>query len=411
MPALNICFKLHLPWQLNDYTAGSVGTATDYFNTAADGMILDQLADECYLPANAIIANLVAQHQGKFKINFSISGTALQLLQEHRPDVIDSFRQLAATGCIEFLAETYYNSLSWLYSKKEFRRQVEMHSELVQSLFSMQPAVLRNTELVYNNEMAAFAQEMGFKGIWCEGIDHLLRGRSPNQLYAAPGAPVMGLLLRNAALSDDIAFRFDEPQWSGYPLTAGKYAAWIHTHVQADNINLLMDYETFGLHKKKSTGIFEFLENLPGEILSKRDWIFSTSSEIVEKLIPAAVYDVAQTISWCDKEIECCVWCENAMQNNMLKKIYSLEYMAHKTSCPNMLQYWGLLQSADHFYYMSDKGRTMHDAYQNRNPFASAEEAYQNYLNIITDFEIKLIEQELLAYKNLTPHLKHSTLY
>ena len=411
MPSVTICFKIHLPLQLSNYAAGSVGMGANYFNPAADRKLLNQLADACYLPANEIVTSLIRQHEGKFKLSYSISGTALQLLQAYRPDVIKSFSKLAATGCIEFLAETFYNSLSWLYSKNEFIRQVEMHTALIRELFSTEPAVLRNTELIYNNEMAQFALQLGFKGVWCEGVEKILMGRSPNHVYAAPGTGDIGLLLRNAGLSDDIAFRFNELQWNEYPLTADKYARWIHTHSGADNINLLMDYETFGVHKKKETGIFAFLENLPAEILKNTGWLFSKPSEVLNNYTPVDVYDTAQTISWYDKEIECCVWYENTMQNNMLKKIYSLENMVHKSNCKNMLQDWGQLQSADHFYYMSDKGRATHDAYQNRNPFVSVEDAYKNYVNIITDFEIKLIEQQLSAYKEATPHFKHSTLY
>lgn len=411
MPALNLCCKVHLPWQLNNYAAGSVGTGAHYFDIAANRVLLDQLADECYLPANEMIEILIQQHKGGFKLSFSISGTALQLLQAYRPDVIASFRSLIATGCVELLAETYYNSLSWLYSKNEYRRQVDMHTALISELFSFEPQVLRNTELIYNNELAQFAEARGFKGVWCEGVEKILRGRSPNHVYAAPGTANTGLLVRNAALSDDIAFRFNEPQWNEHPLTADKYAGWIHKHTGTDNINLLLDYETFGIHKKKETGIFAFLENLPAALLKDKSWYFATASEVLNNCTPVDVYDVPQTISWCDKEIECCVWCENTMQNNMLKKIYSLEHMVRKTGCKDMLEYWGQLQSADHFYYMSEKGRATQDAYQNRNPFTSAEAAHRNYVNIITDFEITLIEQGLLAYKEQTPHLKHTTLY
>lgn len=411
MRALNLCFKVHLPKALNNYTASNIGKANSYFNPVADQLLVDQLADDCYLPANAIVASMIAKQKGRFRLSFSISGTALEILQAYRPDVIDSFRELAETGCVEFLGETYYNSLCWLYSKKEFTRQLKMHADLVKDIFGVETRVLRNTELIYSNEMASVAHQLGFKGICCEGIGRLLNGRSPNHVFSAPGEELVRLLPRNAALSDDIAFRFGEVNWERHPLTAEKYAGWIHEHTTADTIHLLMDYETFGLHKKRSTGIFDFLENLGPAILQNEEWQFSLPSEIIAECEPIAVYDVPKTISWGDKEIECCVWCENSMQNNMLRKIYSLEKMVHKTQDEQMLEEWGQLQSADHFYFMSNQGRTMHDAYQHRNPFASAEAAHKNYVNIITDFEIRLIEHGLLAYKEAGHHIHYGTLY
>lgn len=411
MRALNLCFKIHLPKALNNYDAGSIGKADSYFNPRADQMLVDQLAELCYLPANEIVASMIAKHKGRFKLSYSISGTALEILCSYRPDVIESFRELAATGCIEFLGETYYNSLCWLYSKKEFARQLQMHAELVKDLFDMETTVLRNTELIYCNEMASVAHGLGFKAIWCEGIGKFLNGRSPNHVFRAPGETPLALLPRNAGLSDDIAFRFDQQDWEEHPLTAEKYAGWIHAHTRAETIHLLMDYETFGLYKTRNTGIFDFLENLAPAILQNEDWRFALPSEIIASFEPTAVYDVPTTISWGDKEIECCVWCENSMQNNMLRKIYSLEKMVHKTRNEQMLEEWGQLQSADHFYFMSNKGRTMHDAYLHRNPFSSAESAHKNYVNIITDFEIRLIEHGLHAFKETEQHLHYGTLY
>jgi alpha-amylase len=408
MPTLSLSFKVHIPFRLNDYATGNTG---EYFNNDAAKNMIDKLSDECYLPANQIILAAIQQQQGKFKLAFSISGSTIELLQLYRPDVIDSFRQLTETGCVELLAETYYNSLSWLYSKKEFQYQVEKHSTLIQKTFGLAPAVLRNTELIYNNDLARFAAGLGYKGILCEGLEKILQGRSPNHIYAAPGNGDFGLLLRNVSLSDDIAFRFDDEQWSEHPLTADKYASWIHSHTDASSINLFMDYETFGIHKKTGTGIFEFLENLPIEVMKDDNWNFTTPAETLKACYPKDIYDVPETISWKDKEIECCVWCENTMQNNMLKKIYSLENMLQKNGTSTDRLCWGHLQSADHFYYMSDAGRMAHDAYHAFNPFDSAEAAYKNYLQIITGFEIKLIEHGLAKFNGEHHYLKNTSLY
>jgi len=411
MPTLTCCFKVHTPYRLNGYTAGSIGSTDDYFNLADNKAIVSQLAEECYLPANKIIEAAIKKQEGKFRLAYSISGTTIELLQQHRPDVLASFQRLVDTGCVELMAETFYNSLSWLHSKKEFQRQVKQHTALVEKVFGVTPVVLRNTELIYNNELAKFAACMGYKGMLCEGLGKILKGRTPNQIYAAPENEDFGLLLRNVNLSDDIAFRFDDAQWSEHPLTAEKYASWIHSHAEGDNINLFMDYETFGIHKKTACGIFGFLEELPEAILANNSWHFTTPGELLQTGYPVGIYDTPQTISWKDKDIDCCVWCENSMQNNMLKKIYSIENLLEKDGCEDALKCWGSLQSADHFYYMSDAGRAVNDAYHVFNPFPSAAAAYKNYLNIVTDFEIKLIRRSLQKIKTNHYHIHHSTLY
>jgi alpha-amylase len=411
MPSVSLYCKVHLPQVLNHYAPGNIGYGSGYFNNTADERAINHLADVCYLPANKIIQALVEKHEGKFKLAYSISGTALELLVRYRPDVIKSFQQLAQTGCVEFLAETYHNSLSWLHSKKEFQHQVEKHAALIKELFAVAPVVFRNTELIYNNDMAAYIAAMGYKGIVCEGLERILEGRNPNQTYTAPSIKNLGILLRNVSLSDDIAFRFGSMHWNEHPLTAEKYAGWIHAHEDACNINILLDYETFGIHKKQDSGIFDFLENLPAAILRNEDWKFTMPSEALNECSAKDDYNIEETISWKDKEIECCVWCENTRQNNMLKKIYSLENMVHKNGTEAEINQWRQLQSADYFYYMSGERRTADDAYQYLNPFGSAEEAYQNYVNIITDFEIRLIEKGLSKFKDENHHTINTSLY
>jgi alpha-amylase len=400
MPSVSLSFKLHIPYRLQRLNPGSIGSSSDYFDAAANKAAVNKLSDECYLPANKILSSLIKEHEGKFKIAFSISGTAIELLSEYRPDVIKSFKQLANTGYADFFSETYHNSLSWLYSKNEFQRQILKHDELVKEMFGVQPAVFRNTELIYNNELAKFIAGMGYKGIFCEGLQRILKGRTPNQTYASPGNGDFGVLLRNAPLSDDIAFRFGDPNWNEQPLTAAKYAGWLHRQKEnICNINLFFDYETIGIHKKADSGIFEFLEHLPAEIMKDKDWMFVSPAEALELCYPKDIYDVPKTISWEDKEKECCVWCENVMQNNTLRKIYSIETLVTRCNIPGAVERWGRLQSADHFYYMCNDGRASDDTYRILNPFTNAEEAYVNYKNAVTDFEIKLIQKGLSDIK------------
>lgn len=399
MPFVSLNFKVHIPYRLQKTGAESAGCCGKYFDDTANRVAVEKFAEESYLPANKILLSLFKKYDGKFKIGLSVSGTALELLQEYRPDVISSFKKLAGTGCVDFFSEPYYNSLSWLYSRKEFQRQVEMHHELISKVFAVEPTIFRNTELIYNNELVKFIAGMGYKGILCEGLDRILNGRTNNQTYAVPGNGDFGVLLRNVRLSDDIAFRFDDPNWNERPLTADKYAGWLHNLNDACNVNLFFDYETFGIHKKADTGIFSFLEHLPGEVLKNEEWKFVTPSEAIDNCYPKDIYDVPLTISWEDKERECCVWSDNMMQNNMLRKIYSIESMVRRSKMPGAMECWGRLQSADHFYYMCENGRLVNDTYQSMNPFSCAMEAYENYRNVVADFEIKLIQRGLADIK------------
>lgn len=399
MVSVCLYFKVHQPYRLKKYESKDIDACHCYEDKEADRESIHHLADNCCLTANEIIYQQIIQHKRKFKISFSISGLVLELLQQYRPDVIESFKKLAATGCVEFLSETYYHSLSSMYSPAEFQRQITKHAELINNLFGLQPTVFRNTELIHNNRIALLVSELGLKGILCEGVERILRGRSCNQLYAVPGNGEMRLLLRNATLSDDIAFRFGDPNWSEHPLTAEKFADWLHQHpANTEVINLFMDYETFGIHKQEESGIFEFLESLPSAVLSNTDFTFSTPSEVLEEKFPKDVYDVTKTISWEDRSNANCVWCENVMQNNTLKKIYSIEKLVSQSVDERAMNIWGRLQSADYFYYMAEDSRQQ-NAGKYFNPHDTPHEVFQHYTNIVADFEISLIKKEIEAKK------------
>lgn len=399
MVSVCLYFKVHQPYRLKKYEAKDIDACHCYEDKEADNESIHHLADNCCLPANEIIYQQIIQHKYKFKISFSISGLALELFQQYRPDVIESFKKLAATGCVEFLAETYYHSLSALYSPAEFQRQITKHAELINDLFGIQPTVFRNTELIHNNRIALLVNELGLKGILCEGVERILQGRTCNQLYAVPDNSELSLLLRNVTLSDDIAFRFGDPNWSEHPLTANKFAGWLHQHpADTEVINLFMDYETFGIHKKEDSGIFEFLESLPASVLSNDDFIFAIPSEVLEQKFPRDVYDVTKTISWEDRSNANCVWCENVMQNNTLKKIYSIEKLVSQSVDERAINIWGRLQSADYFYYMAEDSRQQ-NAGKYVNPHATPREVFQHYTNIVADFEISLIKKEIEAKK------------
>ena len=400
MPSLCLYLGVHIPYRLQRFSDNGVD-ATHTSGLGTNKMVVDQLAIDCYLPVNKILQELIEVHEGKFKIVFSISGTAIELLQTWRPDVFHSFQRLAGTGCVEFMAETYYNSLSWLHSRSEFKRQVQLHHNKIEEVFNLRPNVFRNSELIYCNDLAHFVAGMGYRGILCEGLETILKGRSSNHTYATPGNGDFGVLLRNTRLSDDIAFRFDDASWNEQPLTAEKFAGWVHAHDEKTcNLNLHFDYETFGIHKKRETGIFEFLQKLPGAILANESWLFKTASEVLDGCYPKDIFDAPQVISWQNKSAENCIWSENVMQHNSLHKVYNIEKLVQKSNCVKALDYWGRLQSADHFYLMSEQETANNAASNIGNPFQSAQEAYQQYKSNVTEFELHLIHQGLGSFKS-----------
>ncbi len=413
MPSVSLCFRVHQPYRLKQYEFNDIEMLHHYEDTAANEAAINAVSDECYLPANEIILAQIKKTAGKFKVAFSISGTVVELLQQYRPDVIASFKQLTETGSVEILAETYSNSLCWLHSKKEFATQVEKHGALIKKIFEVEPAVFRNTELIYSNELAKFIADLGYKGIFCEGLSKILKGRTANQTYATRCNGDFGVLLRNAELSNDIAFRFGATGWSQHPLTAQKFAAWLHAYNAEDtgNINLFFDYETFGIHKKGSTGIFKFLEHLPNELLAKHDFCFKTPAEVLDTYYPKDIYDVPDTISWEDKTNDCCLWGENVMQHNSIRKIYRLENMVLKSGDERIINIWRRLQAVDYFYFMCLQRRCEGDAYDLLNPFSSSKEAFQTYNTILTDFEIAVIKQGLAKNQHQFSNQIQSNLY
>jgi alpha-amylase len=404
MSFVTLSFRIHIPLRLRNYAPLDVEKSHSYFDEEATALQIDELSETCFLPATKLLLKLVKQQKGKFKTAFSISGITMELLEKYRPDVIQLFKKLFKTGCADIYAETYYHSLASMYAQQEFETQIKQHSKKAESLFGIKPSVFRNTELIHDNKLAATVQQLGLKGILCEGVSRLLKENNPNKLYAAPGIENLGLLLRNYRLSDDLAFHFDNENWIEHPLTAAKFASWIHAQTEhADVVNLFLDYATFGTHKKKESGIFQFLEELP-QAVANEQWQFETPSNVLSQLSPVHVYDASQPTSWKDKTEACCMWCENMMQNNMLHKIYRMEQLVAKTGNTKMIEVWRRLQCADYFFYMSAVDVTENS--NSTNPFCTPEDAYRNYYNIITDFEIQLIRKDIEDFKVKRPLLR-----
>ncbi len=395
MTAVCFYFQVHQPRRMKKYRIFDIGRDHEYFNDESESKlnnkkIIDKVAGKCYLPTNKLLLGLL-KNNPRFKISYSLSGIFLEQLEQYNPEVLHSFQDLVKTGQVEILGETYYHSLSFLYSKPEFDKQVKMHRAKVKELFGVTPKVFRNTELIYNNEVAKEAEKMGYIGILAEGADHILGWRSPNFLYKPKDTKKIKLLLKNYRLSDDIAFRFSSRAWSEYPLTAPKFAQWVSAvNGNGDIVNLFMDYETFGEHQWEDTGIFEFMKHLPNEILKHPDNSFVTPSEAVQKFPEVAELDIPRYVSWADTERDLSAWLSNSIQKDAISKLYDLEHDILNSKDHKLIEDWRRLQTSDHFYYMCTKWFADGDVHKYFNPYESPYEAFITCMNILNDLQWRL---------------------
>jgi len=386
MPSVCLYFQVHQPCRLRRYSFFDVGQVHDYEDETENRRILDRVAEKCYLPAGALLLQLIEQYGGAFRVAFSLSGVLLDQMERRRPDVLESFQRLAATGCVEFLNETDSHSLAFLFSQREFRAQVLRHRERIRSLFGQEGRSFRHTELIYSDALAAAVEKMGYRTILAEGTEKILGRLSPNLVYRPAGCKKLKLLLRNYRLSDDVAFRFSDRNWADYPLTAAKYAHWLHRIRREEAVvNLFMDYETFGEHQWRETGIFAFLEALPGEILRHPDFRFQTPAEAAAAHEATREIACPGFISWADEERDTTAWLGNAMQQDAAGKLYALEADIRSRKDEGLLAIWRMLQTSDHLYYMCTKWFSDGDVHRYFNPYESPYEAYINYMNIIDD--------------------------
>ena len=381
--------------RVRKYRIFDVGQNSSYFNDESgtnldNKAIIKKVAHKCYLPANANLLENI-KNNPEFKVSFSISGVALEQFENYMPEVIDSFKALVDTGNVELLSETYHHSLSSIYSEEEFKSQVGLHRKKIHDLFGVTPTIFRNTELIYSNEIAKMVENMGYKGILAEGADHVLGWRSPAFVYKPTGTDNIKLLLKHYRLSDDIAFRFSQKSWEGWPLTAPKFADWVSSHNgNAETINLFMDYETFGEHQWEDTGIFEFLKYLPAEILKNPDNNFATPSEVIERYAAKEELDVPYYVSWADTERDLSAWIGNDLQKEALETIYALGKEIIHIDDPDLIEDWRRLQTSDHFYYMCTKWWNDGDVHKYFSPYESPYEAFIAYMNVMQDMRLRL---------------------
>ena len=364
-----------------------------YFDDAANREIFERTSRKCYFPSNNILLDQIDEHKDEkrqVRVSFSLSGIFLEQCEKFNKDLLETFKQLVKTGCVELLSQTYYHSLASLYpEREEFIEQVEEHRQVMKDLLNYTPTVFENTELLYNNAVARTVEELGFKGIFTEGVERILRGKSPNYLYSAKDSKRMKVLLRNYKLTDDIGFRFSARWWNEWPLTADKYASWLAA-TPGDVINIFPDYETFGEHHWPETGIHEFLKHLPNEVLKWLHLRMATPSQVVEKYASVGEVDVPElggTVSWADLERDASCWLGNTMQWAYYTRLRRMEPIVRENGEEEFMKLWRYMQTSDHLYYMFTAGGSPGEVHSYFSSFNTPTDAFVTAQAVILDFE------------------------
>ena len=400
MKAICFYFQIHQPFRLKRYRFFDIGNDHYYYDDFANDDIVTRIAHESYMPAAESLLRMIEESGGAFRCAISLSGTAIEQFEQYVPEFIDLLKKLAATGKVEFLAETYAHSLSSLVDPDEFAAQVKAHDAKIYELFGVKPVVFRNTELIYCDDLAPQIYEMGYKGVITEGAKHILGWKSPNYVYAAASQPKLKILLKNDKLTDDIAFRFSNHEWSEYPLTADRYINWIaDTPADEQIVNLFMNLETFGELQRRETGIFQFLEALP-RFARERGIEFWTPTEAVTKLKAVDELSIMHPISWADEARDTSAWLGNKLQQEAFNKLYSVAERVRLCEDRRLKQDWNYLQASDHFFYMSTKHLADGAVHSHFSPYETPFQAFTNYMNVLGDFIVRVEEQYPLSIEN-----------
>ncbi len=394
---LVLYLHVHQPWRVRDYSVFDTAIDHEYFKDgsnqyASNKAVLEKVADKSYRPMNAVLQHMLDTYPD-FKVSLSISGTILEQMQAWAPDCLESFKRLVATGRVEIVAETYYHSLAFFFSRPEFERQVTMHRDKIREVFGVETTAFRNTELAYNDQLAKWADEAGFKAIITEGWDKVLGWRSPNYVYKPHDTKNIKLLLKNYRLSDDIAFRFGNKAWEGYPLTADKFATWTNDSLgDGQVVNLFMDYETFGENVWEDTGIFAFFEEFIKQWNANEYNTFYTISEAADAFDTKDIVSMPDTVTWADTERDLTAWLGNGMQQEAMRHLYDLEDDVLRSNDTNLISDWGRLTTSDHPYYMCTKYSADGDVHAYFSPYDSPYHAFLYFMNAVRDVRYRIME-------------------
>ena len=398
-------FEVHQPcrikkgffWERNMFRRLKKGELFDYyFDQAKDREIFERACKKCYIPSNTILLQLIDEYKREkkqVKVSFSISGIFIEQCERFMPDLLELFKQLGETGCVEFLDQTYHHSLVGLYPvRDEFIEQVKMHRQTMKDLLNAEPTVFENTELLYNNAIAKVAEKLGYTGIVTEGVERALKGRSPNYVYKAKNTEKIKVLLRNFKLTDDIGFRFSQRSWAEWPLTADKYVAWVAA-TPGQCVVIFPDYETFGEHHWPETGIHDFLKHMPPEILKWEHVHMATPSEVVKKHKAVGEIDVPElggTVSWADIERDTSCWIGNTMQWAYYATTKELEPLVKEAKDEELSKIWRYFLISDHLYYMFTAGGAPGEVHTYFSPYDTPMDAAITAQGAISDFESRL---------------------
>lgn len=383
---------MHQPFRVREYSIFDVGNRADYFSDSAhinNQLVFDKVAEKSYRPMLTLLEKLLGAHPN-FQFSLSVTGTFLEQAEMWGGDIIDTLKRLVATGRVEIVAETYHHSLAFFFSKSEFERQVKQHQAKIQDLFGVKSKAFRNTELAYNDDLASWAEEFGFETVLAEGWDRILRERSPNFVYRPTGTNKIKLLLKNYRLSDDIAFRFSDKNWTEHPLSAEKYLTWVeNSTLNGPLINLFMDFETFGEHQWADTGVFQFFEQFVGRFLESPENNFLTVSGASEQYEAIDEVSMPETVTWADTERDLSAWLGNAMQHEAAKNLYALEEAVLKTENAQLIADWRNLQTSDHLYYMCTKYWSDGDVHAYFSAYDSPYDAFLYFMNTLRDVDFR----------------------
>jgi alpha-amylase len=394
---LVLYLHVHQPWRIRDYSVFDTAVDHEYFKDGTDvhasnKAIMEKVAAKSYRPMNNLLLDLLNRYPD-FKLSLSISGTFIEQAEAWAPDVLEDFKKIVSTGRVEIVTETYYHSLAFFYSRPEFERQVKLHRDKVRELFGVETTAFRNTELSYNDQLAQWADEAGFKAIITEGWDKVLGWRSPNYVYRPHDTKNIKLLLKNYRLSDDIAFRFGNKAWESWPLTADKFTMWANDALgDGQVVNLFMDYETFGENVWEDTGIFQFFESFVGEWNNNEHNTFYTISGAADAFDSQDTVAMPDTVTWADTERDLTAWLGNNMQQEAMRHLYYLEDDVLRTNDVELIGDWRRLTTSDHPYYMCTKWSNDGDVHAYFSPYDSPYDAFLYFMNAIRDVRYRLMD-------------------
>ena len=386
----NIClhFSVHQPFRLRTYRFFDIGRDHYYYDDFSNKSNALTIAKRCYIPMNNLLLSLINANKKNFKVSFSISGLALEQFEMYTPEVIESFKALAKTGCVEFVVETYAYSLISVANQDEFANQIKRNAEKITSLFGQEPKILKNTGLIYSDNLGEQIYDLGFQGVMAEGAGQILGWKSPNFVYCNDKQPRLKVLLRNYKLTDDITLRFSSKSWPEYPLTAEKYVGWIVDSLQKEDVvNLFFDYKTFGIYNRAESNIFDFFSALVSQVVKTKGVEFATPSEVIKNFEPISVLSVPQFTSCVDEERDLSAWLGNNLQHQAFDALCSLQRLVSVVDDAQILQDWNRLQSCENFYYMSTK---FFNHSSSITPYQTPYEAFINYMNVLSDFTERL---------------------